>query len=99
MWPSSRNRFSGRRSSRLREHDRQADRMPPVEGGRLRVDPRQRWGLVGHAANLEPAEQDAVALRAPGERARAIHLEEAGEPLAIGIERPRPPVGDERDGL
>ncbi len=84
---------------RVGEHDREAERVPPVEGTHRGVDRRQIRRVASDTADLEPAQQDTVALRAPGERTGVIDREEAGEIAVGGVERPRAAVGDERDGL
>ena len=74
-----------------------ARRLAPPE---RRADPLGHG--LGSGAQLEhlaAAEEEAVAQRPPGERARVVGLEQAGHIAVPRIDRPRRAVHHERDGL
>src|SRR6266511_1460665 len=52
-------------------------------------------GLPADHLHVQPAQEDPVPERAPGEGPGVTHLEQAGERFARGIERPGPTFGHE----
>ena len=77
----------------------QPDRVSPVEGAYGRLDRGEVGRVATQPTDLEPTEQDAIALRPPREGAGLVDGEQAGQLGRVGVERPRAAVGDERDGL
>jgi hypothetical protein len=77
------------------ERQRAAGRPQP--GQRDRLDPLPRPKDPGaDATDLQPVQHHPVAARAPQERPRPAHLEQAPEPAAVGGGRPGPARGHER---
>jgi hypothetical protein len=83
----------------VRERDGETERMPPVERARRHVERREVRGGGTDATDLEPADQDAIALWPPRERSGVLEGEEAGQLTGVGVQRPGTTVGDERHRL